>query len=143
MTDQGIQAVGLEDAAKQLREKIRLAFVELIPKEQWEAMVKAELESFTKERTGHDNWNHKVQKPSVFHEVAEEVYRAHVKALVKAELDRPEFAAAWNKDQQRHTFSEAVEAWLTKNREAILHTMLQEMMGSVAQNMIERLRNGT
>jgi hypothetical protein len=33
-----IQKLGLSEAAKQLREKIRMAFVELLPAEQWDAM---------------------------------------------------------------------------------------------------------
>jgi hypothetical protein len=145
MSEQAIQTVNLEDAAKQLREKIRLAFVDLIPPEQWDAMVKTELEAFTKPRPPErDQWGHvRVnERPSVFHEVAEQVYREHLKELVKAELQKPEWCGQWDSSEGRYVFGEKVNAWLTENSAAIMHTMLREMFGAVAQGMVERLRNG-
>ena len=90
--------VNLNDAAQALREKIRTAFVELITPEQWDAMVKTELDAFVNERTvvinpGYSRDTKKL--PSVFHEVCEEVYRAHLKGLIKAELTKPEWNADW------------------------------------------------
>ena len=48
MTDT-IEKVTLESAAEQLKLKIRNAFVELLPDEQWKAMVTTELKRFTTE----------------------------------------------------------------------------------------------
>ncbi len=135
-----IQKFDLSQAAAQLREKIRLAFVELIPPEQWEAMVKAELDGFLKERKGvGGHYSSPVTLPSVFSQVAEEVYRAHVKALVKAELAKPEWNEQWNGERQE--IGTQVKAWLTENAQPLLQVTLKEMFGYAAQAMIDRLRN--
>jgi hypothetical protein len=135
-----IQPFKIEDAAKQLREKIRLAYVEMIPPAQWEAMVKQELESFTKERAN-PNYNGYSGTPrtlpGLFHEVASEVYREHVKALFKAELAKPEWNSKW--DGTRQEMGAMVKEWLTENSQALLQVTIKEMFGYAAQELLNRL----
>ena len=44
-----IQKLDLGDAAKQLKTKIQSAFIDMIPAEQWQAMIEGELKKFTTE----------------------------------------------------------------------------------------------
>lgn len=146
MSETGIAAFKLDDAAAQLREKIRHAFVELLTPEQWDAMVKAELRTFVEKRPAtRDPYGYvrDPEKPSVFHEVAEQVYREHVKGLVKEEMAKPEWQAGWNATENKQAISEAIKEWLTDNAQLLLQTTIHELFAYQAQAMVERLRNGT
>lgn len=137
--EQAIAAFNLGDAAKTLRDKIRHAFVELIPPEQWEAMVKKELESFTKESVGVDQWGRSKTQPSVFSEVCKEVYRERLTEQVKALLASPEWQGSYNGTGVKA--SAAIQEWLTINADKLLIVVLNQMFGGVAQRMVQEMQS--
>ena len=84
MNDQvktGLETVSLESAAEQLKDKIRSAFVDIIPPEQWKAMVENELKAFTQTRPG--AYNHSDRRPSVFSEICSSVYSDFIRDQVR------------------------------------------------------------
>jgi hypothetical protein len=144
MTEQAIEAVTMENAAKALKDKIRIGFAELIPPEQWEAMIKKELDSFLVERPDTDHWGNSRgnKKPSLFHEVCAEVFREHAKAAVKEALARSEWATRWNSEKAQNELGELVQGWLTENADKLFHVVIQQTVGAAAQSFVSQLRGG-
>lgn len=132
MADQ-IQKLDLTDAAEQLRERIQLAFVELIPKEQWETMIQAELKRFTEPQRVRD-YPHGPERirPSVFSELCSDVLKKQARAELEKLLAEN---TTWG-DQ----VSELVKAWMTENAQAILETAILGMCQSAAQSLLNNLK---
>ncbi len=76
MTDALAKAITADDAARLLREKIKLAFAEIIPPEQWEELIRAEFQRFTEDREKQNQYGGGAIKiRSGLSEVAGEVIR--------------------------------------------------------------------
>lgn len=132
-----IARVSLESAAEQLRDKIRSAFVELLPPEQFQQMVKAELTAFMDNNTNsHDaRYNTRV---STFRSVCYDVFREHVTKDLKTLLASAEWQEQW-KGGGGPNLSDAIKAWLTENAQQIVAATIQELAGRAAQTLVQRI----
>lgn len=138
MTD-SIEKVTLENAADQLKAKIRMAFVELLPEEQWKAMVMAELKRFTTDTTERDwNGNHK-RVPSAFESICREVLTEHTKNEIRALVCSPEWHGSWGPDGKQQ-ISEAIKSWLTDNSQQLVQATVHAMIGQAAQQLVGAVR---
>ena len=130
-----ITTVSIENAAEQLKAKIRSAFVELIPPEQWTAMIVEELKRFTESTPAtHDRWNNVATsaRPSLFSEICREQYSAVLREKVVEVLQSPEFSAqVWNGE-----VSKVIKEWLTENSEKLIQSTILALAGHAAQNLI-------
>lgn len=126
-----IQKVTLENAAEQLKLKIRNAFVELLPDEQWKEMVATELKRFT--QPTETDYRGKVM-PSAFSVICNEVFADYLKAEIKAVLQSPEWRENWGTPQPQ--ISVAIKAWLTENSAQLIQSTVQALASQAAQNLI-------
>ncbi len=135
-----IERVTLENAAEQLKSKIRTAFVELLPEEQWKEMVTTELKRFTEhkpaERDGYGNWR---PEGSEFSKICREVFTEHIKTEIKSLLNGPEWHSAWGNDG-RQQISSAIKAWLTEHSVSLIQATVQAMAGQAAQHIVSGMR---
>ena len=134
MTDT-IEKVTLENAAEQLKAKIRLSFVELLPDDQWKAMITAELKRFTQpSRASYDSR----EIPSVFSAVCTEVFTNFVKSEIRALMDSPEWRLSWDSSGKTQV-GDAVKSWLTDNSAALIQATVQALAASAAQHIVSGL----
>jgi len=82
---------------EKLREKMKSAICDIIPDEQWDAMLKSEIDSFFKERTEKDRWgNNERTIQSAFRQAIEQVLTDECKTRIGAMLSLPEWAGYWD-----------------------------------------------
>jgi hypothetical protein len=112
---------GVQD---KVRERIQEAFMDLIPPEAWEQMVKTELEQFTK-----------TALPGLVRDAA----KARLQELLKDEFGKAAWAERWGGGSMGPQCSEMLAAVL---REAA-PDLVTAMFGSVVQQMVNALRNGS
>lgn len=116
------------DAMKSVKEKIKDSFVSLIPDDQWNNMVKKEVEDYFKERPqGYSLSNRPV---SDFHYDVRAVLSEEVKQRVKKYLE-DNFRSVWHENGIPKC-DEKVEEIITKNAGKIL----AEMIGGQLQSML-------
>ena len=135
-----IQKVTLENAAEQLKLKIRNAFVELLPEEQWKDMVETELKRFTETTTQpkYSGSFEKVEVPSQFSVICREVFGAYIKEEVSKILQSPEWREQWGSGQ-RGEISAEIKAWLTEHSKEIIQSTVQALAGQAAQQLITNM----
>lgn len=135
MTD-SIQKLTLENAAEQLKLKIRSAFVELLPEEQWKQMVEAELKRFTQPtREQRYNGGPFEEKPSGFEALCREAFTEYLKTEIKTLLQSPEWREKWG-SSTRPQISDAIQTWLTAHSAELIQSTVQTLAGQVAQQLI-------
>ena len=132
MTEGAIAAVSLQSAAAQLQDKIRVGFVELIPPEQWRAMIEKELTDFTQPRQRPPHSYDPRPGKSVFSEICEQEFRAFVTKKAREVLDADNAEVNhWN-----GRVGELVKEWLTENREKLIQSTILALAGNAAQGLL-------
>jgi len=137
-----IEKVTLENAAEQLKSKIRLAFVELIPDEQWKEVVTSELKRFTRLQEIPPTWSGGEVKlvPSEFTKVCDQVFTEFVRSEIKATLNSPEWQEKWV-GGGRPMISDALKNWCTDNASKLIEHTVQALAGQAAQAVLQNLRH--
>jgi len=132
MSDE-IEKVDLANAAKQLRDKIKLGFAEAIDDKQWEAMIEEELTRFTTPVT-RDAYGHEIRDPkqriSGFASIAQNCFHEAMKERTTAYV-------------KEHLGNEALEKllqeWIASHEQEIIDTMLSSVVkglfGAVGSNL--------
>lgn len=134
-----IEKVTLENAAEQLKTKIRHAFVELLPDEQWKSMVEVELRAFTQPGTSTDQWGHRREPPpSAFSKICNDVFSDYIKEEIKKVLGSPDLQSKW--DPNHTQLSVAIKSWLTENSASLIQSTVQALAGQVAQSIVNTIR---
>lgn len=125
-----IQKLDLRDATEQLKAKIQNAFVDLIPEEQWKAMILGELEKFTKP-TDILDYNDRVKgsTPPAFQTMAQPVLLAHANRMLKEKLEQEDFFP------DGKTLESIIIGWLEANRATLIQSFLDRMV----QGLFDRL----
>lgn len=138
-----IERVTLENAAEQLKTKIRTAFVELLPEDQWKAMVAEELKRFTQETREQTYAGGPYRTvPSAFSVICHEVFSAHIKSEIKGMLSSPEWQQQFGASGRAQA-SEAVKEWLTANSKQLIESTVQALAQGAAQQLINGMRFGS
>lgn len=78
-----------------VRDRIKQSLVDVIPDEQWNAMLRAEIESFFKTKTI-SNYGEQREQPSEFRRIVMGVIEEETKKRVQAALNGPEWTAYWD-----------------------------------------------
>ncbi len=130
MADQ-LAVPDFSDVASKLRERIKSAFVDLIPEERWDAMLKAEVEKFMTGTPASSDRYHNVipAKPSEFSKISQEILGELVRAEAK---QRFESVAPL-------VFETAVEEWIEANYERVLRDFFAELFKSCVSQFTSRL----
>lgn len=129
-----IEAFNSNRAAELLRDKVRAAFVELIPEDEWKRMIKAESVAFFEKRTVkksrggfYSNSFDEVEEPSEFSKVCREELRAF-------------FNAEENKDFRRMVKDE-MRAVVLAELEDRLPAVVREMAADTFKSALDWVKN--
>jgi hypothetical protein len=118
--ENSIQKFDANAAMNSVKEKIKDAFVSLIPDEQWKEMVQKEIDSyFVEVSESHDTRS----RSSKFTKSVHESLSEEVKARVKAYLTGPDFNTMWLHNGVPKC-SAAVEQMIAANAGKILSDMI-------------------
>jgi hypothetical protein len=144
MAETGIALPNLDDAAARLRDQIRSGFVGLLTDEQWQAMVRAELDKFTKPSTETDFYgNRKVDKPSVLETLCREVFGEQVKKILLEIIAEPVPGSRDSHDpisgQWRPAISKVLKEWLTENTEKLIISTVHALAGESAMRVFQMM----
>jgi hypothetical protein len=126
MTD-ALATFQVDDAAKQLRERIKLAFVEMFTDEQWEHLVKQEFAAFCKRREVPDGYSRTKMAPSMLSELCQEAMTelAKEKIIEAIRGDGCNGFASYIDGVVTGKLREHIQA----HREELLDAMLQSLFG--------------
>lgn len=121
-------------AVNAIRDRIRGAMLDIIPTEQWDALIKAEMHAFMNDRVTGSGYNQNTY-PSGFKKIVHEMLEEDAKARVKALLSSPEWQAKWTGSGGDTEASDAVKAYVTANAGAILNAWVGNAIQQVVQQM--------
>lgn len=122
---------------EKLREKMKAALLDLIPEEQWESMLKAEVDAFFKNKTVQVNtasYYRNEERAGGFRSAVREVLTAETKKRVLAMLETDEWSGHW--DGSRQVAGKTVAKIVRENAAEIL----ENMFSMAAQNAVNALR---
>lgn len=119
----------IEDIVEQ---KIKAQFIELIPDEQFKALVNKAISEFTRSG-GFDN-----DKRSPLEKMILEEIKTIFAAQLKDELTKPEYGQKWKTDGTGHGPSDVVKALLAE----LTPHIIEAQYGMMVQAMVNQIRSG-
>jgi uncharacterized membrane-anchored protein YjiN (DUF445 family) len=129
--DTSIQAFDISSVTDQIRERVKLAFVEAIPQEQWDSMIEREWRQFT-ETTGHNR-----DIPSALSQLCRKALTEIAQERIKEQFASEQWQAAWGE------VSKSVMDRIIEDRDKLLNSVLENLVGTAVQRVVESLRVGT
>lgn len=131
------QAFDPAAAVNAIRDKIRGAMLDIIPDEQWEALIKAEMHQFMNDRSIGNGYNERIE-PAGFKKIVRELLEEDAKLRVKAFLASPEWRGQWlNNDE---SVSDAVKKYVMENAGEILNAWVGRAVQQVVSQMQHNIR---
>ncbi|MFN8758867.1 MAG: hypothetical protein ACK5XA_08665 [Tagaea sp.] len=109
---------------EKVRERIQASFVDLIPPEAWEELVRRELDAFVRDTL-----------PNTIKAAAHDVLRERL----RGELAKPEWQPSWDGSTGKMVPSEMVADAVKEAAPALVAAMF----GSMAQQFVDMARNGS
>lgn len=80
-----------------LRDKMKQSMIDIIPDEQWDLMLKSEIDAFFTDKVERGSYSQPDRKvPSAFKQAAQKVLEEECKKRVAAMLQEPEWAGYWS-----------------------------------------------
>jgi hypothetical protein len=136
MTNKSIEPFKPTDYVEAVRAKIRTAIFEAVPSEQWDAMIKVEIEAFMKPKVERHQYNGSEKTiPSGFSQLCQQILTEQVKARINTAMTKEGWDRVW--DESGLGTSAKLEEFLHKHAGAVLNSWL----GNVIQNIVEQIRN--
>lgn len=120
-------------AVEAIRTKIRGAMLDVIPDEQWNAMIKAEMASFMSDRVERSQWGHETRYEAGFKKIVRELLEQNASERVKALLETPEWRANWGSGDEET--GDAIRKYITENAGKIL----ERWVGSAVQQVVNQM----
>lgn len=117
---------------EKLREKVKAALVDVVPDEQWDAMIKGEIDGFFKDKEVREYGSARTI-PSAFKQVAERLIRDEAEKMVKDMLQAPEWQGYWV--GQKMVAGASVQAFLKEHSGEII----ERWIGGAIQQVISTL----
>lgn len=113
-----------------VRDKVKQSLIDVIPDEQWNAMLKAEISSFFENKRERLSYSHEVREtPSEFHKIVKAVVEEETKKRVRDMLSTPEWSSYWDGTKQQA--GEEIARIARENGAAILAKWLEAAIGQV------------
>ena len=117
-----------------VRDKIKQSLIDIIPDEQWNAMLAAEISSFFKEQVVPGNgYRETTTKPSEFRRIVLVVLEEETKKRVRDMLASPEWSSYWDGNKQKA--GEEIARIAQENGAAIMAKWLEAAIGQVISNI--------
>lgn len=125
----GLDKVNISSATSALRQKLQASFLDLIPEEKWNELVKAEWIKFTAEERGYHG-----NKPSELQSLIKKEFELIATTKIKEVLSNPEWQAQWPEN-----ISKQVNKLILEHRDELVEAMLKSMMGTSIQTLLSSL----
>jgi hypothetical protein len=117
-----------------VRDKIKQSLVDVIPDDQWNAMLRAEISSFFENRIEPGDWNRAATtKLSEFRRIVQTVLEEETKKRVREMLSGPDWASYWDGTKQKA--GEEIARIARENGAAILAKWLEAAIGQVISSI--------
>ena len=117
-----------------VRDKIKQSLVDVIPDEQWNVMLKAEISSFFESRTEKNSWNNEyATKPSEFRRLVGVVLEEETKKRIRDMLNGPDWTSYW--DGTRQQAGEEIAKLARDNGAAILAKWLESAISQIVSGI--------
>jgi hypothetical protein len=118
-----------------VRDKIKQSLIDIIPDEQWNTMLKAEIMMFFEGRQERANtYNNEMRKvPSEFHRIAMNVIEEETKKRVRDMLHTSEWTTYW--DGTKQAAGEEIARIARENGAAILAKWLESAIAQVIDGL--------
>ena len=111
-----------------VRDKIKQSLIDVIPDDQWNVMLKAEIEGFFKSKT-YSQYGEQREQPSEFRRIVLGVLEEEVKKRVRDMLASAEWSSYWDGNKQQA--GEEIARIARENGAAILAKWLEAAIGQV------------
>lgn len=115
-----------------VRDKIKQSLIDVIPDEQWNVMLKAEIGSFFENRVT-SNYGQQTQHPSEFRRIVGCVLEEETKKRVRELLTGPEWASYW--DGTKMNVGNEIGRIARENGAAILAKWLEAAIAQVIDGL--------
>lgn len=137
MSNQEINKFDPADAMKNIKDRIKSSFVELIPDEQWNEMVASEIKSFFYKKS--DYSYHRESKSDFEVLVRNEITKESIKRMAEY-FSSQEFNEMWQLNGN-NILSQKVKDLLIENSGIILANMLGVEFSNMLNNFAQGLRS--
>ncbi len=115
-----------------LRDKMKQSMIDLIPEEQWNAMLKAELDSFFSDKTDRNAYSYNTV-PSELKQVIRRILNEEIQKKVREMLHSPEWSAQWKNNEM--IAGEKIAELLKEHGAQILNAWLAGAIQQVVTSM--------
>jgi len=123
-----------------LRERIRSSLGELIPEEQWNAMLRAEIERFFAERVERGYYSGSERRiPSDFTFVAQETLAAEARKRIGAYFERDAWAQRW--EGGNADIPARLEQLVQENLPGLMRECVLVLLGRIASRSSEAIED--
>jgi hypothetical protein len=120
--------------AELVRDKVKMALVDIVPQEQWDRVIKAEWDSFFKERTVPGQYGRSAEKkPSLFTEMVHEAIRKQLHKKIQEQVET-ETAGMWPGNTPEHDGPLVAEI-VKECAPHIFQAFARDVMMNVVQNV--------
>lgn len=128
-------------AVNAIREKIRGQVLDVIPSEQWDALIRSEMKSFMEDQVENKgSYNEKVI-PAAFKIIVRSILSEEAEKIVKGVMNGNEWSSVYDSSNQRYKAGEAIRKLLIENGPAIMETYMKDQMAIAFQGFITNLKN--
>lgn len=124
-------------AVNAIRDKIRGAMLEIIPNEQWNALIEAEMHAFMNDTTKRDQWGHTQEQKAGYKAIVRALLEEEFKARVKAMLGSSEWSGQWN-NHGRQEAGDIIKKYVQEHTGEILNAWIGQAIQSVVSSMSHR-----
>ena len=132
MASEAIRQFNPSDYVEMIRGKIRGVLLEVVPDEQWDEMIRKEIQTFFELRTEDRSYGYSV-RTSGFRMACEDILKREVQERVLAALKSPEWDGYW--DGQRQTIGPKLAELLQQQAAGIFNAWLGSVLQGVLHGM--------
>ena len=117
-----------------VRDKIKQSLIDVIPDEQWNAMLKTEISAFFENRVAsHSQYGQQTTHPSEFRRIVASVIEEETKRHIRDMLAGPEWTSYWDGTKQKA--GEEIARIAQENGALILAKWLESAIAQVVDNI--------
>lgn len=135
------QAFDPAAAVNAIRDKIRGQMLDVVPTEQWNALIQAEMQAFMHDTVKKNYYGNEEVKTSGFKQIVRSLLEEDAREHVRAFLRSPEWQGQFSPEAGEREAGVAVRAYITEKGPEILRACMNEVISNAVQSVLEGMRN--